>query len=61
MMSSETMLVSPFPSFEGGFTPWDSQELFSIFQSQEPVLSRKKKFAVRSKETSGIFGKWRFW
>ncbi|XP_034691578.1 basic leucine zipper 4-like [Vitis riparia] len=39
MMSSETMLVSPFPSFEGGFTPWDSQELFSIFQSQEPVRS----------------------
>ena len=39
MMSSETKLVSPFPSFEGGFTPWDSQELYSIFQSQQPARS----------------------
>lgn len=39
MMSPETMLVSPFPSFEGGFTPWDNQELYSIFESQQPARS----------------------
>lgn len=39
MMSAETMLESSFPPFEGGFTPWDTQGLFPIFQSQEPVRS----------------------
>ncbi|KAL2531745.1 basic leucine-zipper 5 [Abeliophyllum distichum] len=50
--SPESCFGIPFPAFEGGFTPWDSQEQLSIFPPppeepavvleppQEPVISR---------------------
>ena len=33
--SSDSLLGNPFPSFDGGFTPWDCPELYTV-QSPEP-------------------------
>lgn len=32
MLPSEAMLGVPFPTFEGGFTPWEYQQLLSVTQ-----------------------------
>ncbi|EXC12620.1 Ocs element-binding factor 1 [Morus notabilis] len=42
--SSDPFLASPFPSFDGGFTPWDCQELFpaaaaTAVQSPKPAIT----------------------
>ncbi|KAK9284749.1 hypothetical protein L1049_023926 [Liquidambar formosana] len=37
MLPSETMFGNPFPPCDGGFPPWDFQELMSIIPSQNLV------------------------
>lgn len=42
--SSDPFLPNPFPSFDGGFTPWDCQELFpataaTTVQSPKPAIT----------------------
>ncbi|CAA3011440.1 basic leucine zipper 4-like [Olea europaea subsp. europaea] len=40
VFSSDSFFGNPFPSFEGGFTPWDSHDPAFLFppQEDEPVL-----------------------
>ncbi|KAF8404846.1 hypothetical protein HHK36_009735 [Tetracentron sinense] len=40
MASLEGMFELPFPVFEGGFTPWESQDPMPIFQPENPVSSK---------------------
>ncbi|XP_062101591.1 bZIP transcription factor 11-like [Humulus lupulus] len=35
--SSDSILGNPFPSFDGGFTPWDYLDLLPAVQTPEPV------------------------
>lgn len=38
MLSSDAFFETPFPDFEGGFTPWDCQEPTFPFHQDEPVF-----------------------